>query len=382
MANTLKFGNGQWAIKEGSTLAYNDENNNFKPLPFNFERSTNATRVNKQGLIEVVGKNEPRIDYKDDSKGALLLEPERSNLVMYSQSFRVPGKNSLGSSSTLTIINGINPDATTNVNKLTGIGDNSSDLKFIVDITSLGFYTYSLYVRGTGTFDVKLQERGGSWTTYKVSSFTATNEWERIEITANVTSIVSGQLQVVIDKINSDDLQLFGSQLEQGSYATSYIPTQGSIVTREKDICSNNFSSSPTVPNTNTIVLKFIPMGIDGDFYELIRFSDGTNHFALEGSSTNSYDIYGSGLVLGGMITSSLLLNSGSVNTISFSYSGTSLKFSHNGNTINTNTTTGNLPTITEISHSVGALNPIKIIKLEVYNDFKTQEDLNILTRQ
>ena len=63
MANTLKFGNGEWATKEGSTLAFNDENGNFKPLPFNFERSTSATRVNKEGLIEVVSNNEPRIDF-------------------------------------------------------------------------------------------------------------------------------------------------------------------------------------------------------------------------------------------------------------------------------------------------------------------------------
>ena len=40
---------------------------------------TLATRVNKDGLIETVGSGEPRIDYKDDSKGALLLEPSRTN---------------------------------------------------------------------------------------------------------------------------------------------------------------------------------------------------------------------------------------------------------------------------------------------------------------
>ena len=32
MSNTLKFGNGKWATKKGSTLAYNDENGNFKML--------------------------------------------------------------------------------------------------------------------------------------------------------------------------------------------------------------------------------------------------------------------------------------------------------------------------------------------------------------
>ena len=87
MSETLKFGNGKWAVKKGSTLAYNDTNGNFKPLPFTFDRSTSATRVNKQGLIEVVGNNEPRIDFLNDSKGALLLEPTRSNLITYSEDF-------------------------------------------------------------------------------------------------------------------------------------------------------------------------------------------------------------------------------------------------------------------------------------------------------
>ena len=82
--NTLKFGNGEWYGKKDTILAYNDENSNFKPLPFSFDRDTLATRVNKDGLIETVGSGEPRIDYKDDSKGALLLEPSRSNSLVQS----------------------------------------------------------------------------------------------------------------------------------------------------------------------------------------------------------------------------------------------------------------------------------------------------------
>ena len=50
MAQTYKFGNGTWATKKGSTLAYSDTNNAFKPLPFNFTRNSIATRVNKEGL--------------------------------------------------------------------------------------------------------------------------------------------------------------------------------------------------------------------------------------------------------------------------------------------------------------------------------------------
>ena len=69
MAQTLKFGKGTWATKTGSSMAYNDQNGNYKPLPFNFERDSIATRVNKEGLIEVVGRDIPRIDYTDSTRG-------------------------------------------------------------------------------------------------------------------------------------------------------------------------------------------------------------------------------------------------------------------------------------------------------------------------
>ena len=79
MATTFKFGGGNWAVKDGYALAYNDENNNFKPLPFDFTRASSATRVNKQGLIETVPSGKPRIDFLNNTSGHLLLEPSRTN---------------------------------------------------------------------------------------------------------------------------------------------------------------------------------------------------------------------------------------------------------------------------------------------------------------
>ena len=86
MANTLKFGNGNWATKDGSTLAYNDESG-FNPLPFDFTRASSATVVNKNGLIETVASGIPRIDFLGNTKGALLLEPSRTNLIAQSEAF-------------------------------------------------------------------------------------------------------------------------------------------------------------------------------------------------------------------------------------------------------------------------------------------------------
>ena len=87
MANTLKFGDGKWGAKKDSILAYNDENANFKPLPFTTSRASTATRINKAGLIEKVENGIPRVDYLGNTKGALKLEPQSTNKIQYSESF-------------------------------------------------------------------------------------------------------------------------------------------------------------------------------------------------------------------------------------------------------------------------------------------------------
>ena len=133
MAQKLKFGNGTWATKEGSTLAYNDENNNYKPLPFTTTRDSIATRVNKQGLIEVVGNDIPRIDYTDSAEGVLLLEPSRTNLFEYSEDFSNSYWSKIGSGSGIAPIvtaeYAISPDGTQNASRVQfdAVGCTNSD---------------------------------------------------------------------------------------------------------------------------------------------------------------------------------------------------------------------------------------------------------------
>ena len=87
MSNTLNLGAGIWGTKEDSLLAYNSENGNYKPLPFDFTRASSATVVNKAGLIETVGSGIPRIDFLGNTNGALKLEPQRTNSFSYSNDF-------------------------------------------------------------------------------------------------------------------------------------------------------------------------------------------------------------------------------------------------------------------------------------------------------
>jgi len=89
---------------------------------FDFSRSGDATRVNKDGLIETVASNVPRLNYPlidgvVQGCPSLLLEPERRNLIQYSEDF----SQSYWSKSRATITSNqiISPDGTLNADLLT-----------------------------------------------------------------------------------------------------------------------------------------------------------------------------------------------------------------------------------------------------------------------
>ena len=143
-----------WATKKGSTLAYNSENNNYKPLPFNFERDSIATRVNKEGLIEVVGRDIPRIDYTDSTEGSLLLEPQSTNLLTYSEDFSqsIWVKNSTGTGTNPTLDFGYtSPDGSLNATKIifnVGAGSSAADLSLFKTTISAINGVATIYLKG------------------------------------------------------------------------------------------------------------------------------------------------------------------------------------------------------------------------------------------
>jgi len=246
MSNTLKFGNGQWATKEGSTLAYNDENDNFKPLPFNFERDSSATVINKDGLIETVGSGIPRVDYKDNTKGALLLEPSRTNYLLQSNLFSsgwvITGTGgSVGNS-----VSG----AFSNLDG-TSITLASGGLLYS-SITPISSGVMSIYMRvPSGTVNVQLGDPIGS--PYETKTLTTT--WQRFS-TVDTGSL--GGLAIYNSQSGTTiTIEVSAAQAEEGSYATSYIPTQGSAVTRLADSCSQTVPDGVIGQTEGTLFLDF-----------------------------------------------------------------------------------------------------------------------------
>jgi len=296
MANTLKLGAGNWATKESSLLAYNDENGNFKPLPFDFTRASSATRVNKQGLIETVGSNEPRIDFSNDTNGALLLEPSRTNLIPYSEAFDNAAWTELNSA-TITPNTVISPKGDLTASTLTNDSVTSS-LQVINTYTSSLNYTFSAFVKEGNVNEVQLVYTPAmsetivvkfNLTTQIITESTGTpiatsledygNGWFRISITESKNG-VTGTSNARIQPIggNGDFIYIWGAQVEQGSYATSYIPTSGAAVTRVAEAC-NNGGNDQVINSTEGVLYAEISALADGGIDRSISLSDGVGNY-------------------------------------------------------------------------------------------------------
>jgi hypothetical protein len=209
-------------------------------------RATSATRVDANGLVEI-----PRTN--------LLLRSEEFDNEIWLKQFS-------GTGLIPSVINNavISPDGTFNADTIVfnrGIGNSISDLSIInqnINISTIGFYTFSVFVKATSISDVGkqifLRTSNGSL----LIAFTLTENWKRIETSANISITGLNNIQIgnrgVITSGNSVSIDIWGAQLEQGVSATEYIPTVASIRTKFAGITQDGGSASniPRLDYTNS----------------------------------------------------------------------------------------------------------------------------------
>jgi hypothetical protein len=204
--------------------------------------------------------NLPRLDYSGGATcPALLLEPQRTNLVDYSEYLGLSywAKPSLTATSNADT----SPEGVQNASKLTATA-NFSKLYPALSLSATTTYTASFWVKdisaGSSIRFVAFDQTNG--TTLKNENYSAdisTTEWKRLEYSFTTTTAATIQVQFVRDLNSGEEVYVYGFQVESGSYPTSYIPCMGVSATRAKDFINQNIQTLTSGLTEGTLFVEF-----------------------------------------------------------------------------------------------------------------------------
>lgn len=274
-----------------------------------------ATRVNSSGAIEIVNANLPRFDYDPATlapKG-LLIEETRTNILLQSSDFANVVWTKANSSVSSDVI--ISPDGTQNADKLVENSANTTHGVSQSPLLTAGTHTQTIFAKAAERNWLRIIcADGGAYVNLSTGvfgtvsagtvSFAAKsiknygNGWYRIEVSFTA---VLGANTILIRLATSDGGQTYlgngvsgayvwGAQLEAGAFATSYIPTTTTSLTRNADVVSmtgTNFSD--WYNSTSGAILARSSQSVITGTRPSIYISDGTanNIISLRGLAAN-----------------------------------------------------------------------------------------------
>jgi len=254
-----------------------------------------ATRVNKDGLIETVAADVPRLDYPlidgvVQDCPSLLLEPARTNLITKSEDFLEWNDQS---TITVTSDNAVSPDGTQNADKLTA-GNEGAAKRILFTTVSSTVYTVSIFLKNIDSVQSRIEIYGSpsanieiDWDSYTPSTKSSStftdiayssygDNWWRVTAKFTATG-TSNNFYVYPDRVDaSNSIYTWGAQIEAGSYPTSYIPTSGSVVTRNADVCNSAGTSAEFNDSEGVLYLQTSMLSSNPD-NSTFQIDDGTS---------------------------------------------------------------------------------------------------------
>ena len=248
--------------------------------------------------------NVPRLDYTDSSCPSLLLEPQRTNLVSQSEYFDVTP--SVKDASTIEVNGTTSPSGLDDACLFTETTANDRHGFYQYITITAGALTASIFTKeidrryihfqsdatGTGASSyVDLQDgsvvsEGSGWS---LSTEDYGNGWYRIKATCTagggnkyfIWGVSQNGTTNSYAGSTSKDFTFYGFQLEAGSYATSYIPTYGSAVTRNAEAALKTGVADLINDGEGSLYMEVTPTNFEGDQRFGISDNIGTNRIVL-----------------------------------------------------------------------------------------------------
>ena len=327
-ASITSVGNGWFRIVYTRPMATSGSSPNFRIALADDTSNITYTGSNKQAYVwgfqlenfatateyfpTTTRLNIPRIDYTNGSCPSILVEPQRTNLLLYSNDFSNANWAKVASS-TVTTDSGVqNPSGVSPTFRF-----NASNLAFggilrqILILTVGQTYTFSYFAKKgnyryvgirfnnarngerfpTYDFDTDTLNKQGA--TCDLSRTLLTNGWVKLTITFNAT-IITSNCDIALTTSNGDTstalsgtefVYVYGAQTELGTYGTSYIPTVASTVTRNADVISKTGISSLIGQTEGTVFVELYNQLIDSTIIFLNK--NNTNSIVIQTTPTN-----------------------------------------------------------------------------------------------
>ena len=243
--------------------------------------ASGSIKITDISVKEVTRDNIARIDYTDGSSPHLLSEPQRENLITYSE----PTTNE-GAAANITY-----ESFSWNIGfeNCVAFGDNSViRYRYGGSVTDGTEYTLSAYVlmddnsepvitnsSVSGDFSLNIGNTVATGTNNANVSM-GNNIW-RVSKTAVVAQTTTNNGIIKYTTQSSTGFKVVGWQLEAGSYATSYIPTSGSAVTRNKDQFTRDGIGGLINDSEGVLFVEMAALSNDLT-YRILSLSDGTDN--------------------------------------------------------------------------------------------------------
>jgi hypothetical protein len=287
-------------------------------LAFYGNTTGSSFKLDNISLKEITDDTDiPRLDYSDGACPTLLLEPQRTNEIANSKNL---SEELTGNRMDINDAVDTSPEGIVNASKLIPSTDanntHQSDTSLIGSFSSGDKVTISMFAKADGFDGIFLRFTNGSaaFTTNKIAKFDLSrgrwnndsmdgttgnmvgevgmedygNGWYRCFATATTDASGTVDVRIAVADVTAQDtyndvfagdntsgVLIYGLQVEQGGYPTSYIPTHGSTVTRLADVCNN--AGDSTIFNDDEGVL-FVDMAALADdlTFRTVSISDGT----------------------------------------------------------------------------------------------------------